>query len=87
MAINYFEDRFSFTDYIDERHEIENSKKGKAGAQGITGSQQKEKDKLAQDGSDDEDNDSDEEEEEEEAAHDWDRAEAERMYKGTRGTL
>ena len=47
MAINYFEDRFSFTDYIDERHEIENSKKGKAGAQGITGSQQKEKDKLA----------------------------------------
>ena len=88
MAIAYFEQGYSLSDYIDERNEKESNIKGGSSKQ--SGSNVP-KDKLALDGGsggDDSDmDDDDEEEEEEDAVSNWDRAEAERMYSGTRDTL
>ena len=87
MAISYFEQGYSLSDYIDERNEKESNIKGSNKQSGSNVP----KDKLALDGGsggDDSDmDDDDEEEEEEDAVSNWDRAEAERMYSGTRGTL
>ena len=74
MAIGYFEQSFSFADYLKERTEKESKlQSGKSGKDaGHT------KDNLNLNGSGDEQSGSDDEEEEEEAAiADWDRAQAE----------
>lgn len=73
MAIGYFEQSFSFADYLKERTEKESKlQSGKSGKDGHT------KDNLNLNGSGDEQSGSDDEEEEEEAViADWDRAQAE----------
>ena len=86
MAISYFEDKYSFQDYMFERNQKESKEKGNKSAQG-QGGDVKASSMLEKDSGEENSDEDDDEEEEEEAAINWNRGEAELMYTETRSTL
>ena len=86
MAIGYFESSYSFEDYLVERNQKEGKLAGKSGSK-----ENKSKERAEGSGGEgdmgESDSDFEEEEEEDPNASNWDRANAEMLYLGTRKTL
>ena len=86
MSISYFESKFSYDDYIEEKNEKESNMKGsKTGGSANKDSSSKAASTVGDSGGSDIDDDDDEEEDE--TVLNWNRAEAERIYASTRLTL